>query len=96
MPLRWTGRFSVFAGLEFATRNDRSKAKRPVRHRFAPIRLKSTFEALRREGVDFTDLQFALAGHVCATRTLYAVRACAAARQERTAISDRKRNTLSP
>ena len=68
------GRFSVFAGLEFATRNDRSKAKRPVRHRFAPIRLISTFEALRHEGVDFTDLQSALAGHVCATtRTLNAV-----------------------
>ena len=61
-PPLWTGRFSVFAGLEFPTRNGRSKAKRPVRHRFAPIRLKSTFEALRREGADFTDLQFALAG----------------------------------
>ena len=60
----------MFAGLEFPTRNGRSKAKRPVRHRFAPIRLKSTFEALRREGADFTDLQFALAGHVCAIRTL--------------------------
>ena len=72
-PPLWTGHFSVFAGLEFATRNGRSKAKRPVRHRFAPIRLKSTFEALRREGSDFTDLQFALAGHVCATRTLNAV-----------------------
>eukprot|EP00966_Prymnesium_polylepis_P274630 6345443-Prymnesium_polylepis.1 len=55
--------FSVFAGLELATGNDRSKAKRPVRHRFAPIRLISTFEALRREGVDFTNLQSALAGH---------------------------------
>ena len=72
-PPLWTGRFSVFAGLEFPTRNGRSKAKRPVRHRFAPIRLKSTFEALRREGADFTDLQFALAGYVCATRTLNAV-----------------------
>ena len=30
--------------------------------------------ALRREGADFTDLQFALAGHVCAIRTLNAVR----------------------
>ena len=29
---------------------------------FAPIRLKFTFEALRREGADFTDLQSALAG----------------------------------
>ena len=56
------------------TRNGRPKAKRPVRHRFTPIRLKPTFEALRREGVDFTDLQSALAGHVCATtRTLNAV-----------------------
>ena len=72
-PPLWTGRFSVFAGLEFATRNDRSKAKRRVRHRFAPLRLISTFEALRREGSDFSDLQFALAGHVCATRTLNAV-----------------------
>ena len=72
-PPLWTGLFSVFTGLEFPTRNGRSKAKRPVRHRFAPIRLKSTFEALRREGSDFTDLQFALAGHVCATRTLNAV-----------------------
>ena len=54
-------------------RNGRSKAKRPERHRFAPARIKSTFEALRREGADFTDLQFALAGYVCATRTLNAV-----------------------
>ena len=53
-PPLWTGHFSVFAGLEFPTRNGRSKAKRPVRHRFEPVRLKSTFEALRREGADFT------------------------------------------
>ena len=73
----------MFAGLEFPTRNGRSKAKRPVRHRFAPIRLKSTFEALRREGSDFTDLQFALAGHVCATRTLNAVRVRRPGKSER-------------
>ena len=82
-PPLWTGRFSVFAGLEFPTRNGRSKSKRPVRHRFAPIRLKSTFEALRREGSDFTDLQFALAGHVCATRTLNAVRVRRPGKSER-------------
>ena len=82
-PPLWTGHFSVFAGLEFPTRNGRSKAKRPVRHRFAPIRLKSTFEALRREGSDFTDLQFALAGHVCATRTLNAVRVRRPGKSER-------------
>ena len=82
-PPLWTGRFSVFAGLEFRTRNGRSKAKRPVRHRFAPIRLKSTFEALRREGSDFTDLQFALAGYVCATRTLNAVRVRRPGKSER-------------
>ena len=95
-PPLWTGRFSVFAGLEFPTRNGRSKAKRPVRHRFAPIRLKSTFEALRREGSDFTDLQFALAGYVCATRTLNAVRVRRPGKSERLAHRDRKRHeTLS-
>ena len=45
--------------------------------------LKSTFEALRREGSDFTDLQFALAGHVCATRTLNAVRVRRPGKSER-------------
>ena len=37
------------------------------------IRLNAAFGALRHDGVDRTDLQFALAGHVCATRTLNAV-----------------------
>ena len=50
-------------------RNGPSKTKRPVRHRFAPIRLPFTFEALRRDGADRADLEFALAGCVCATRT---------------------------
>ena len=95
-PPLWTGRFSVFAGLELSTRNDPSKAKRRVRYRFAPIRLKTTFEALRREGSDFTDLQFALAGHVCATRTLNAVHVQRPGKSERTASSDRKRAALSP
>ena len=72
-PPLWTGRFSVFAGLDLPTRNDPSKAKRRVRYRFAPIRLKTTLEALRRDWVDLTDLQFALAGYVCATRMLNAV-----------------------
>ena len=69
-PPLWTGRFSEFADLEFPTRNDPSRAKRSVRHHFAPIRLKSAFEALRLDGADLVDLQFALAGYVCATRTL--------------------------
>ena len=72
-PPLWTGRFIEFAGLEFHTRNGPSKAKRPARHRFAPIRLNAAFGALRHDGVDRTDLQFALAGHVCTTRTLNAV-----------------------
>ena len=55
-PPHWTGRFSEFADLEYPARNGPSKAKRPARHRFAPIRLNSTFEALRLDGVDFIDL----------------------------------------
>ena len=93
-PPLWTGHFSVFAGLEFPTRNGRSKAKRSVRHRFAPIRLKSTFEALRRDGAD---LQFVLAGYVCVTRRRSTMRVQRPGKSERLHSSfDRKRTTLSP
>ena len=82
-PPLWTGRFIEFAGLEFHTRNGPSKAKRPARHRSAPIRLNAAFGALQHDWVDRTDLQFALAGHVCATRTLNAAHVQHPAKSER-------------
>ena len=90
LPL-WTGLFSVFTGLEFPTRNGRSKAKRPVRHRSAHIRLYK----FRLRGPPARRVRFhrsAVRSCRARLRDSYAQRRpCATTRQERTASSDRKR-----
>ena len=94
-PPLWTGHFSVFAGLEFPTRNGRSKAKRPVRHQLRAYPPKIYLRGPPARRVRFH--RSAVRSCRARLRDSYAQRRpCATTRQERTASSDRKRTTLSP